>query len=324
MHQVERVGRVAAVGARVGQRADDVQELHDRAGPAVGQDQRQRVRLGRAHVQEVDVLPVDLGGELRQLVQPRLVRRASRSSCASTRPAPAGSPAARRAPADAGQLVGPAGAAEPVAQVVQVALRHLESVRRQARLAHLVDSRPTTAAPPRSPARPPTAAARPRRPAGSPPARPRASAGRPPSRAGRRRRRGDDGARPGAGAAPGPHHRGGHDRQRADQHHGHRQRPDRRGRDDVGDEGGERDDPGERDGAATRRVRVHVLTVPRPEARCREPGYSTPPPNSVEPGRARLLYCRERPRPSRSPDASSAHVHLPVHSREGHDASWQR
>ncbi len=42
-HQVEGVGRVAAVGRRVGQRADHVEELDDRARPAVGEDQRQRV-----------------------------------------------------------------------------------------------------------------------------------------------------------------------------------------------------------------------------------------------------------------------------------------
>ena len=37
------------------------------------EDQRQRVGLGRADVQEVDRLTVDLGDELRQFVQPRLV-----------------------------------------------------------------------------------------------------------------------------------------------------------------------------------------------------------------------------------------------------------
>jgi hypothetical protein len=62
---VEGVGRVAAVGPRIGERVDDVQELHDRAGPAVGQEQRQGVGFGGADVQEVEVGPVDGGGELR-------------------------------------------------------------------------------------------------------------------------------------------------------------------------------------------------------------------------------------------------------------------
>src|SRR5262249_5081515 len=40
--------------------------------PAVGHDQRQRVLVLRAHVDEVDVDAVDLGPELRQRVQPGL------------------------------------------------------------------------------------------------------------------------------------------------------------------------------------------------------------------------------------------------------------
>ena len=71
-HDVERVRRAAAVRRRIGQRIDDLQLLDDRAGPAVRDDDRQRVRLLRAHVDEVDVDAVDLGHELRQGVQPRL------------------------------------------------------------------------------------------------------------------------------------------------------------------------------------------------------------------------------------------------------------
>ena len=54
-HDVERVLCAAAVGRRVGERADDVQQLDDRAGPAVDEDQRQRVLVRRADVDEVDV-----------------------------------------------------------------------------------------------------------------------------------------------------------------------------------------------------------------------------------------------------------------------------
>ena len=39
-HDVEGVGGIAAMACGVGQRADDVHELDDRAGPAVGDDQR--------------------------------------------------------------------------------------------------------------------------------------------------------------------------------------------------------------------------------------------------------------------------------------------
>jgi hypothetical protein len=42
-HQVEGVGGRSAVGGRVGEGADDVEQLDDRAGPAVGDEQRQRL-----------------------------------------------------------------------------------------------------------------------------------------------------------------------------------------------------------------------------------------------------------------------------------------
>ena len=73
-HQVEGVLGAAAVRGRVGERADGVQQLEDRAGPAVGHDQRQRVLVRRPHVDEVDVHAVDLGHELRQRVELRLGR----------------------------------------------------------------------------------------------------------------------------------------------------------------------------------------------------------------------------------------------------------
>ena len=71
---VEGVRRVAAVGARIGQRTDHLGELDRRAGPAVREDQRQGVGLRRAYVEEVDRLPVDLRRELRNLVQGRFLR----------------------------------------------------------------------------------------------------------------------------------------------------------------------------------------------------------------------------------------------------------
>src|SRR3712207_2421995 len=54
---------------RVGQRSDGLEQLDDRAGPAVRHDQRQRVLVRRPDVDEVDVHAVDLGGELRQRVE---------------------------------------------------------------------------------------------------------------------------------------------------------------------------------------------------------------------------------------------------------------
>ena len=59
------------MGGRVGEWADGFEQLDDRARPAVRHDQRQRVRMGRLHMDEVDVQPVELGLELRQRVQSR-------------------------------------------------------------------------------------------------------------------------------------------------------------------------------------------------------------------------------------------------------------
>ena len=49
-YQVERVLGGPAVRGRVGERADDLEHLDHRAGPAVGDDQRQRVLVLRADV----------------------------------------------------------------------------------------------------------------------------------------------------------------------------------------------------------------------------------------------------------------------------------
>ena len=45
-HEIERDGGVAAVRARVAQRTDDIEELNDRARPAVRNDERESVGLG--------------------------------------------------------------------------------------------------------------------------------------------------------------------------------------------------------------------------------------------------------------------------------------
>ena len=69
---IEGIRGVAAVGGRVGERADDVEQLDDRAGPAVGDDQRQGALVRRPDVEEVDVEAVDPGDERWEGVQPGL------------------------------------------------------------------------------------------------------------------------------------------------------------------------------------------------------------------------------------------------------------
>ena len=71
-HDVEGVLRPAAIRGRIGERTDGLDLLEDRPGPSVRDDQRQRVRVAGAHVDEVDVHPVDGGLELREGVQFRL------------------------------------------------------------------------------------------------------------------------------------------------------------------------------------------------------------------------------------------------------------
>ena len=53
----------------LGQRFDDLGELHNRPRPAVGDDQRQRIGVRAALVDEMDIKPVDLGDELIEAVQ---------------------------------------------------------------------------------------------------------------------------------------------------------------------------------------------------------------------------------------------------------------
>src|SRR6185369_6935753 len=115
---------------RVDERLDQLQEFGDRARKAVRDQERLRVAQFRPDVQEMDVLTVDLGGELRVLVERRLL----------------GAPVESRAPvlgkllemihryapgpSNTGQLGGPAGLGEPVVQIVQVRLgnRYAERV----------------------------------------------------------------------------------------------------------------------------------------------------------------------------------------------------
>ena len=124
--EVERVLGPATVRGRVGERADGIEQLDDRAGPAVRHDQRHRARVRRPHVDEVDVHPVDLGHELRQCVQPRLapapvvVRRPVAGELLHRRELHA-----LRAIRD--QLLGgPARRRDPSAEVVELLLWHVD------------------------------------------------------------------------------------------------------------------------------------------------------------------------------------------------------
>ena len=71
-HHVERIRCGSAVRSGIGERVDDLQQLDDRTGPAVRDDDRQRTLMLGFHMDEVDVEAVDLGDEVRQRLQTRL------------------------------------------------------------------------------------------------------------------------------------------------------------------------------------------------------------------------------------------------------------
>jgi hypothetical protein len=66
---VEGILGAPAMGGRVGERADRLEQLDHRARPAVGHDQRQRVLVIGLRVDELDLHAIDLGRELRECVQ---------------------------------------------------------------------------------------------------------------------------------------------------------------------------------------------------------------------------------------------------------------
>ena len=73
-HHGEGIVRIAAEACRIGQAWDDVQELEHRARPAVQEQERHGLRPGAGNVQTVQVDPVQRHLELREGIEPRLLR----------------------------------------------------------------------------------------------------------------------------------------------------------------------------------------------------------------------------------------------------------
>jgi len=63
---MECIRRVRVVRRGVSERLNDLELLDRRARPPVGHDERQRILMLGARMDEVDVHPVDLGDEVRQ------------------------------------------------------------------------------------------------------------------------------------------------------------------------------------------------------------------------------------------------------------------
>ena len=131
-HDVERVGRVAAVARRIAQRLDDVEELDDRARPAVGEHERERAGVRRRRVEHLDAEAVgraDVGHEAQLLEAVQL--GLDPAPVVAVGPVGAqlldvGERDALRPVVD-GLPLRPAGAGEPLAQVVEVGLRRRRS-----------------------------------------------------------------------------------------------------------------------------------------------------------------------------------------------------
>ena len=115
---------------RIRQWPDDVEELDDRSGPTMRQDQRQRRRLGGTDVQEVDAerrtVRGDLGAKLGEGVEPPLRRR----KVVGPRPVVAQVSDERERsalrPVVDGLLVGPPRGPEPAPQVVDGVLSDVD------------------------------------------------------------------------------------------------------------------------------------------------------------------------------------------------------
>ncbi len=128
-HQMEGVGGVAAVATGIGQGPDHVEEVDHRAGPAVQQDQRCGVWFGRAHVQVVQILPVDGDQVLRVLVENGLLSTPVVVGAPVVGHLPEISGGDSAAPADPGKLLRPPGGGQAGCQVVELRLRDVDPER---------------------------------------------------------------------------------------------------------------------------------------------------------------------------------------------------
>ena len=71
---MERIACIAAMTDRVRQRPEQVKKFGDRAGIAMGDDQRNSIGLGRADMVEMNMLAINLGLELRIGIEARFGR----------------------------------------------------------------------------------------------------------------------------------------------------------------------------------------------------------------------------------------------------------
>ena len=114
---------------RRAQRLDHVEELRHRTGPAVRHEQRRRVGVVGAGVDEVDLLAVDLGERVRPPVEAILLRPPVELRAPVLAQLLQVRAVGAVAPTRIGDLVGPAGACESVAQVFEVRFGNVDAER---------------------------------------------------------------------------------------------------------------------------------------------------------------------------------------------------
>src|SRR5207249_4517345 len=73
-HHVEAVVLVAAMGARVGQERNQLQELDEGARPAMGEDEWEGIGAAAPLVDEMDGLAIEVSRELGKAIEPSLLR----------------------------------------------------------------------------------------------------------------------------------------------------------------------------------------------------------------------------------------------------------
>src|SRR5262249_52639783 len=128
-HDGERIGRIAAEPRGVGEHRDDALELHDRPGPSVREEERQRVGPDAWLVDEVNVDAGDRRRELTEAIQGRFVGppivlvAPVRNELFHVREVGAVAPRLTR------RFVRPAHALEPRAHVGQHAVGHVDRER---------------------------------------------------------------------------------------------------------------------------------------------------------------------------------------------------
>jgi len=125
---VKGVLGLASVGGRVGENVDHLVELHDRPGPAMGDQQGFCIRVGTRSVDEVNTKTLDLGDVLGKTVVVGLPR----SPVVPVQPVVGEFPGVgeRDALVPVERLavarrfgIGPTGAGEPFAQIGQICIR---------------------------------------------------------------------------------------------------------------------------------------------------------------------------------------------------------